>query len=126
MSKLGELFDDVGKAYFNAEARPITRVYADLEYLQDLRFGALLYGVSVKEEMDYIHSKIEQYNNRYTLETAKYFPVFKKTDADLDKLLQTPVVLDKICFLAPWTSVFFHFVEFLLLLYLNFLLILTI
>ena len=113
MSKLGELFDDVGKAYFNAEARPVTRVYIDLEYIQDLRFGALLYGVTVDAEMKYIHSRIKQYNNRYTLGTAEYFPVLKKTDKELDTLLHTPVVLDKICFLSPWTSVYFNFIELL-------------
>lgn len=111
MSKLGELFDNVGKAYFEADTKPVTRVYVDLEYIQDLRFGALLYGVTVKQEMDYIHSKLDQYNNRYDNALCKYFPVLKKTDEELDALLHTPVVRDRICFLAPWTSVFFHLVE---------------
>lgn len=111
MSKLGDLFDDVGKSYFDAENKPVTRVYVDLEYIQDLRFGALLYDVSVKEEMKYIHSKLDTYNNRYDRAVAKYFPVLKKSDAELDKLLHTPIVCDKICFLAPWTSVFFHLIE---------------
>ena len=113
MSKLGELFDDVGKSYFEAEARPVTRVYIDLEYMQDLRFGALMYGVTVNEEMQYIHNRLEQYNNRYDRETAKYFPVLKKSENDLNVLLQNPISRDRICFLAPWTSVFFNFVELL-------------
>ena len=74
MSKLGELFDDVGKSYFENDTKPVTRVYVDLEYMQDLRFGALLYGLSVKQEMDYIHSRLDQYNNRYDREVCKYFP----------------------------------------------------
>ena len=111
MSKLGELFDDVGKSYFEAENKPVTRVYADLEYLQDLRFGALLYGVTVDLEMKYIHDKLDQYNSRYDRYTTKYFPVLKKTEEDIDRLLQTPIVLDRICFLAPWTSVYYHLIE---------------
>lgn len=114
MSKLGELFDDVGKSYFEAENKPVTRVYVDLEYIQDLRFGALLYGVSVDKEMSYIHSKIEQYNNRYDKCVAKYFPALRKTDEELDNLLHTPVVCDRICFIAPWTSVYFNLIELLL------------
>ena len=111
MSKLGELFDDVGKAYFENDTKPVTRVYVDLEYIQDLRFGALLYGLTVKQEMDYIHSRLDQYNNRYDRAVCKYFPVLKKTEEELDTLLRTPIVKDRICFLAPWTSVYFHLLE---------------
>lgn len=114
MSKLGDLFDDVGKSYFEAENKPVTRVYVDLEYIQDLHFGALLYGVTVDQEMKYIHNKLDNYNNRYDRAVAKYFPALKETDEDLDNLLRTPIVCDRICFLAPWTSVYFNMISILL------------
>ena len=110
MSKVGELFDEVGKSYFENDTKPVTRVYVDLEYIQDLRFGALLYGITVEQEMKYIHNRLDVYNNRYDRKICKYFPVLKKTEEDLNKLLSDPIAKDKICFLAPWTSVFFNLI----------------
>ena len=111
MSKAGELFDEVGKNYFDQDSKPVTRVYVDLEYIQDLRFGALLYGIQVEAEMKYIHSSLKKYNNRVEIATAKYFPVLGKTDAELDKLLHTETVKDRICFIAPFTSVYYNMME---------------
>ena len=111
MSDLGKTFEEVGQQYFNAEMKPVARVYADLEYLQDLRFGALLRSVTCQREMDYIQAMIKRYNNRYDQKTARYFPVLKKTDDDLDELLKTSTEKDRICFLAPWTSAYDHLLE---------------
>ena len=113
MGDLGKIFEEVGKSYFDTETKPVTRVYADLEYLQDLRFGALMYGVTIPEEMNYIHSCLRRYNERYELKTAKYFSALKKTEADIDRLLQSPIDCDRICFLSPWTSVYFQMIEIL-------------
>ena len=111
MSDLGKTFEEVGQNYFNSEMKPVTRVYADLEYLQDLRFGALLRGVTCQREMDYVHAMISRYNNRYDQKTARYFPVLKKTDEELEQMLKTDIEKDRICFLAPWTSVYSHLLE---------------
>ena len=113
MSNVGKTFEEAGKAFFDQDAKPVLRVYADLEYLQDLRLGALLYGCTVDAEMKYIHSCLDRYNNRYDLHTAKYFGALKKTDEDLDNLLKTPIVRDRICFLAPWTSTYYRMMEIL-------------
>ena len=111
MSDLGKTFEEVGQNYFNSEMKPVTRVYADLEYLQDLRFGALLRSVTCQREMDYVHAMIGRYNNRYDQKTARYFPVLKKTDEELEQMLKTGIEKDRICFLAPWTSVYSHLLE---------------
>lgn len=108
MGDIGKLFEEVNNNYFQTENKPVTRVYADLEYLQDLRFGALMYGVTIPEEMKYINSCIKRYNNRYNLKTAKYFGALKKSEEDITKLLNTPIDRDRICFLAPWTSVYYQ------------------
>jgi hypothetical protein len=111
MSKAGEMFDEVGKSYFDQDSKPVTRVYVDLEYMQDLRFGALLYDLHVEAEMKYIHSCLKRYNARYDFATAEYFPALNKTDEELDKLLHTNVVKDRICFIAPFTSVYYNLLE---------------
>lgn len=111
MSKAGEMFDEVGKSYFDQDSKPVTRVYVDLEYIQDLRFGALLYGVTVEAEMKYIHSQLKRYNNRLDFATAKYFSILNKTDEELDRLLHKDIVKDRICFIAPFTSVYYNLLE---------------
>lgn len=111
MSKTGELFDEVGKNYFDQDSKPVTRVYVDLEYIQDLRFGALLYGLSIDMEMKYVHTCLKKYNNRLDFETAKYFPALHKTDEELDVKLKEGVSKDRICFIAPFTSVYYNLME---------------
>lgn len=111
MSKIGELFDDVEQSYFNAELKPISKIYIDLEYMQDLMFGALLYGITVKEEMQYIHRRLKAYNDRMVRGCCRFFPALKKSDQELVELLHKPIVRDRICFLAPWTSVYYQLID---------------
>ncbi len=111
MSDVGNLFEDVGQKYFNTELAPVTRVYVDLEYIQDLKLGALLSRLTVPQEMQYVHARFKSYNNRYDLLTAKYFPVLKITEAMLLQDLQDTNKLNKICLLAPWTSTYYHLIE---------------
>jgi hypothetical protein len=111
MSKTGDILDRVSQTYFEQESKPVLRAYVDLEAIQDLRFGALLSSITVEPEVKYIHSSLARYNNRFDLCTAKYFPALKKTDEELDKLLHTPILMDKICFIAPFTSIYYHLLE---------------
>ena len=100
--------EEASKKYFELTAGPIYRVYADMEYLQDFRIGALVSllrkkGVNeAKVGLDYIRSCMSAYNERLDFETAKYFPMMKTTDAELDEIIrQNPL---GVAYISPFTS----------------------
>ena len=47
MDRLQDLFNQTSEQFINQEFGPVTKIYVDLEYLQDLRLGALLHLVKV-------------------------------------------------------------------------------
>jgi hypothetical protein len=89
--------------YFKAVNKPISSVYLDLEMISDLRLGALISTFTVPKQMEYLYSRMPEYNARYDLKTAKYFPVLGKTDEELDDIIRNQP--DKVARLAPWTVV---------------------
>ena len=97
----------LNKQYFDAINTHISKIYVDMEMLQDFRLGALLSTLTVKEEMAYILSQLEQYNNRFDLNTAKHFPVLHKTDEELDEIIKKESL--KIAFISPWTRIYDNF-----------------
>lgn len=103
------LQDDV----FNLEHKPVTSIYADMELLQDLKFGALLTFVEVEEEMRYIYSQLDQYNNKVNTHMAEYFPVMGITDDDIAERMGDPEHMFKICGIAPFTAAYDDFLAFL-------------
>lgn len=104
MSNVGQLFEEVGNDYFSKYHGPISEIYLDFEYLQDLKFGAILYGISVPKELEYVQSKLSVYNQRMDFETAKYFPIFNKTEKDLKALLTNIAPMNWIALKAPFTT----------------------
>ena len=113
MDRLQEAFNQSSEKAVLDENGPITEIYVDLEYLQDLRFGALLHTVSVKKEMEYINFKLPEYNQRLDYNCASYFPALGKTEEDLDNLLMNRDEIDLICFKAPFTSMYYEFTNML-------------
>ena len=109
--------DHLNQTYFDNLEDPVQRIYVDMELLQDFRLGALLGTCDVLPEIDYIQSCVPEYNRRFDMETAKYFPVLKKTDEWLDetmkKMPQTMTVL------SPWTSIYNNFMIVLKCLYMK-------
>lgn len=104
MNELETKMDALRKEYIDTTNQPIRAVYVDLEMISDLRLGAMFSTFTVKEQMEYVYSRLPEYNSRYDLETASHFPVLKMTDGTLDKMvIDNPL---KACSVAPWTSVF--------------------
>ena len=93
---------------FKEEFKPITKVYVDLEYLQDLRVSVLLNAATVQEEVSYIMHNLDKYNGRYDQHTAPYFKALHFTDEQIAKVLATPKAVAKICVTAPFTSVYYE------------------
>jgi len=93
---------------FKSDHKPIKRIYIDLEYMQDLRFGALLNMLKVKEEFGYVNHNLSKYNARYDRQLCKYFKALKIDEARIDRVLNRPIAVDKICVTAPFTSIYYH------------------
>lgn len=94
--------------YFKTINRPVGSVYVDMEMICDFRLGALLSTFTVAKEMEYLYTRIPAYNERYDLDTAKYFPALKKTDAELDEIIRN--CPGKVARVAPWTEILQKFV----------------
>lgn len=114
-SKLDDLFNRTNEAYMTNEVGPVTDIYVDMEYLQDMRIGALLHTVKVKKELEYIYAKLPDYNKRFDYECASYFPALKHTDEELDYLIHDKSSVDMVCFKAPFTTTYYEFASLLML-----------
>lgn len=112
MTDYSAKFEEAGKLFFEDENRPIVKIYVDLEYLQDFRFGALLTSITIKEEMKYVMARLAQYNQRYHQATATYFSALKLTDTTLDGWIKGKQS-DRIILTAPFTSVYYDFISLL-------------
>lgn len=93
--------------YFTNITERVSKIYVDMEILQDLRIGALFQTVTVPEEIEYIQSCIPDYNKRLDLETAKYFPVLNKTDEELDEIIKNNPL--RVAIASPWTKIYNNF-----------------
>ena len=102
-----ESLDKLSKSYFTEITDKVSKIYVDMEILQDLRLGALLQTATVPEEIEYIQSCLPDYNNKLDLKTAEHFPVLNKTDDELDQIIkQNPI---KTALVAPWTKIYYNF-----------------
>ena len=99
---------------FKSDCKPIERIYIDLEYMQDLRLGALINMITVQEELKYLVHKLTEYNARYDRQTAKYFKALKMDESRIDEILAKPIALDKICVTAPFTSIYYRLQQIIL------------
>ena len=96
---------------FKSEYKPIKRVYVDLEYMQDLRLGALINMLNVKEELSYVVHNLPKYNSRYDRKICKYFKALKIDESEIDNLMRQPEIIDKLCVTAPFTSIYYQLHE---------------
>lgn len=115
LQQIGDNMHDPDKEFlsaedmiFKSEHKPIKRIYVDLEYMQDLRLGALLSMLKVKEEFGYVNHNLPKYNSRYDRQIGKYFKALKISDADITKRMHDPISCEKICVISPFTSIYYR------------------
>mgnify|MGYP000614394962 CR=1 FL=1 len=90
---------------------PITKIYIDVEYIQDLLVGALLLlWKQTKSESDYTYfiQQLPSYNNRLTFDTMHYFPKWKNriaTNESLDAFIRNEKNIRQLLLNAPYTDV---------------------
>ena len=105
MTYSGKNFEEAGKQILARECKPPMRVYADLEYLQDLRYGAMCCSATLQDERSYIVYYTKRYNIRYDFHTASHFPALGKTDEELDAMLRDSGS-ERIFLNAPFTTAY--------------------
>ena len=110
-SELSQWLDEQSTAFSTQEFRPITKIYADLAYLQDIALGTILSTCVCVEELQYLHRQLPAYNERVFPEVASYFPALGLTDDRLQQLQQDPKQWLKICAVSPFTSVYNELLE---------------
>ena len=110
-SELSQWLDEQSTAFSTQEFRPITKIYADLAYLQDIALGTILSTCVCVEELQYLHRQLPAYNERVFPEVASYFPALGLTDDRLQQLQQDPKQWLKICAISPFTSVYNELLE---------------
>ena len=106
-------FRKLQETMFHSEHGIINKIYVDMELLQDIKFGALLTTVSVKEEMEYIYSKLKEYSLRTDLEICKYFPALKLKETDISNILASKDKRYKLAVLSPFTEAYDDFIAIL-------------
>lgn len=107
MAKYEQTFQEVANKYFQDETGPIEKIYVDLEYLQDFKFGALLTTITTKKELEYIYHKLKDYNSRFDEDVSKYFPALKVSEEQISEIMKNKSLLKFIK--APWTSAYYDF-----------------
>ena len=115
--RLENLFTQTSEQSVLKENGPLTEIYVDMEYLQDLRLGTLLHLIQVEKEMEYIQHKLPVYNQKTDYACGAYFPALKHSDEEIDALLQDPKAVDLICFKAPFTSTYYELNNILMMLH---------
>ena len=114
---LEELFNKSSEQSVLQENGPLTSIYVDIEYLQDLKLGALFHLIKVEREMEYIQHKLPVYNQKTDYDCGKYFPALKHSDEEIVELLNDSNQIDLICFKAPFTSTYYELNNILLMLH---------
>lgn len=107
MAKFQQTFQEVATKYFQDETGTIEKIYVDLEYLQDFKFGALLSTITTKKELEYVYHKLKDYNSRFDESISKYFPVLKVSEEQISEIMQNGDLSKFIK--TPWTSTFYDF-----------------
>lgn len=99
---------EVAKCLSDKLMRPISSVYIDLPYIQDVYLGALMLMNWDKDRYNYIFSRIPEYTKRLKLTHAEYFPDLKVTEEQLLAFMRDPENTKKIMRISPMTSLFPH------------------
>jgi hypothetical protein len=97
---LGEFSDRVN----NMEVQPVKTIYIQLEAVQALDLGALFLMIKTQTEYDYILSKLDDYGNCLTDDTASVFPALGFTNKQIkDYMVEHP---HEVCVAGPMRKVF--------------------
>lgn len=106
-------FTEIQDKVFSMEHAPVLNIYADMELLQDLKFGALLTMLSTEDEAKYLYTKLSVYNTRIDNELCKYFPALGIKEEQITERLADTAFAPIICKIAPFTEAYDIFTTFL-------------
>lgn len=98
--------NDMLKTINEKMLKPITSVYIDLPYIQDIYLGSLILQHFNEKEYSYIYSKLPEYLKRYKLSHADYFPQLGETEKDLLDYMKVEKNSYPILMTSPMTSLY--------------------
>lgn len=96
--------------YMNEEYPVIRKIYVDMSYIQDFRFGSLLTFLKDENEYKYVWNNIKKYNNRFDEHIMKYFPDLPYKEEDIVKRIYDPKYTNAIINVSPMTSAYYNFI----------------
>lgn len=103
-----DTFSEASHRIMQDEHRYISDIYVDLEFLQDIRFGALLLNLKTQDEVNYVYSQLDRYNDRLDERTTLYFPELGLDEKIIDETLSNKEDFIKVCCFAPMTSMYYN------------------
>ena len=103
VTKNEKLFNKVNESIVSASFNTVKRVYIDLALLKDTRMGLML-SLSDKNDIQYLLSKIKQYNIRPNRKFTEVYPEFKIDEDTLNKHYHDPSYSETIFDYSPDTD----------------------
>lgn len=104
--------EDLGKTLSDNMLKPITSVYIDLPYIQDVYLGSLILQHFNEKDYKYIYSQLDSYKKRWKLTHTDYFPELNCSEEKLVEYMKTQENAGPIIATSPMTSLFFHLQNF--------------
>jgi hypothetical protein len=94
----------------NVDYDDVTRIrktfYIDLQYIQDIKIGAISSLIQNEEEYNYFLSCLDDYNDKLYNKHASYFPNLNISENELDKYITTSKYIKFLVATSPLTSTY--------------------
>lgn len=104
-SKTIELCDRLSAEVMRPLVTQKEYLYVDADTLFDYRLGAIMASIKNEHDYNYVLEHVDEYLTAPTLECAKFFPAFNKTDAELDDIASSSAGAVALAALTPPTKV---------------------
>ncbi len=114
---LESLYSTIKQYNNNTMLTAVNTIYVELSVIQDIYLGALLCLLKDESEYNYVLSGLSNYNSRYLLGCAQYFPDLKIEESELQKILEDPEHTLNIIRSSPMTKAFSQLGEFILMIH---------
>lgn len=107
-------FSTIQNQVFDMEHPPINSIYIDMEMFQDFKFGTLLTMLTIPDQLKYIYSRLDKYNDRLNNNIMEYFPALKISEESITNRMRDDKFIERICVTSPFTSVYTSFLKLLI------------
>lgn len=107
-------FSTIQNQVFDMEHPPINSIYIDMEMFQDFKFGTLLTMLTIPDQLKYIYSRLDKYNDRLNNNIMEYFPALKISEESILERMSDNRFVERISVISPFTSIYDDFIKLLI------------